>query len=103
MPIDLLQLNILHTLVQLVFFAMVAALFLQMILSWLTLMFLPPDHPILRFFTRLTAPILEPLRKRIPSMSLGMLDLSYTIAFIFAWWAISIVGVLILYTLPARW
>jgi uncharacterized protein YggT (Ycf19 family) len=100
---DLLTHDILHTLVQLVFFAMIAALFLQMILSWLTLMFLPPDHPILRFFTRLTAPVLEPLRKRIPSMSLGMMDLSYTIAFIFAWWAISVVGLLVLSAMPQGW
>jgi len=103
MPINLLEFNILHTLVQLVFFGLVACLFLQMILSWLTMLFVPPNHPIVRFFDRVTSPMLGPLRRRIPSMSIGMMDVSYTIAFIFAFWVTVTLWYLISDLLPRGW
>jgi uncharacterized protein YggT (Ycf19 family) len=103
MPFNPLEYNILHTVVILVFGLLALCLFLQMIVSWLTLMFLPPNHPIVRFFDRLTAPMLTPLRRRIPSMTLGMMDLSYTIAFIFALWIVGTLGYLISGLLPHGW
>jgi uncharacterized protein YggT (Ycf19 family) len=103
MPFNPLRLNLLHTLVNLVLLSMIVCLLIQVVLSWLTLMFVPPNHPIVRFFTRATAPVLDPLRRRIPTMSLGMLDLSTTIAFIFAWWALVALDALLQYALPAGW
>ncbi len=97
------NLHPLHLLVQIFFGALIVCLFLQVILSWLTLVFIPPGHPIVLFFNRLTSPMIDPLRKRIPTMSLGMLDLGGTIAFLFAWWAIAMVGALVDGAIPAAW
>lgn len=92
--------NILHITIPLFFTALVICLFVQMILSWLPL---PPNNGFVRFFQGITAPVIEPVRKRIPAMSVGMLDLSYTVAFIFVWWALGITAALLLQALPAGW
>ena len=95
------ELNILHTLVSFTFGALVLLLFVRMILSWLP--FLGPANPIVRFVTDLTDPLLNPVRKRITSMSAGMFDISTTIAFIFAIWALFTLSFLIQVALPANW
>lgn len=99
----LLQLGILHMLVQVIFLGLIVCMFVQMILSWLTLAFLSPDAPIIRFFNRLTSPLIDPIRRRIPSMSIGMFDLSWSIAFIFVFWVLLILDAVISATLPANW
>jgi len=43
----------------------------SVLLSWMSL---PPTHPVVRFTSRLTEPVLGPLRQLLPSM--GGLDLS---------------------------
>jgi uncharacterized protein YggT (Ycf19 family) len=98
---QLLELGILHTLVPLTFGALVLLLFVRMILSWLP--FLGPANPIVRFVNDLTDPLLNPLRKRITSMSAGIFDISTTIAFIFAIWALFTLSFLIVAALPANW
>ena len=46
-------------------------LFVTVVLSWLQL---SPDNPVVRFMTRLTEPVLAPIRERLPTM--GGFDLS---------------------------
>ncbi len=100
---SLLQLGILHMLVQVIFLGLIACMFVQMILSWLTMAFLSPDAPIIRFFNRITAPLIEPIRRRLPSMSFGMMDLSWTVAFIFVFWGLLVLSALISAALPMDW
>ena len=90
----------LHTLVFLFFNGLILCLFVRMILSWLPL---PPGNPFTRFFVRLTAPVLDPVARRIPSMAVGMFDLGMTIAFIFTWWMLGLLSALILSALPPTW
>src|SRR4051812_12953456 len=95
------HLNILHLIVNLAFGLLVLLLFARMILSWLP--FLGPGNPIVRFVNNATDPLLNPVRKRISSMSAGVLDISVTIAFIFAIWALFTLSFLIQFALPAGW
>ncbi len=99
----LLELGILHILVQVIFLGLIACMFVQMILSWLTMAFLSPDAPIIRFFNRITTPKIDPIRRRLPSMSIGMMDLSWSVAFIFVFWGLLVLNRLISATLPATW
>ncbi len=69
-----------------------------MILSWLP--FLGPGNPVVRFVNDLTDPLLNPIRKRISSMSAGIFDISTTIAFIFAIWALFMLSFFIQLALP---
>jgi uncharacterized protein YggT (Ycf19 family) len=96
-----LQMNILHTLVYLTFGALVILLFVRMILSWLP--FLGPGNPVVRFVSDLTDPLMNPIRKRISSMSAGIFDIGATIAFIFAIWALFMLSFFIQLALPANW
>jgi uncharacterized protein YggT (Ycf19 family) len=98
---ELLRMNILHTLVYLTFGALVILLFVRMILSWLP--FLGPGNPVVRFVNDLSDPLLNPLRKRISSMSAGVFDISTTIAFIFAIWALFMLSFFIQLALPPKW
>jgi uncharacterized protein YggT (Ycf19 family) len=98
---ELLKWNILHTLVYLTFGALVILIFVRMILSWLP--FLGPGNPVVRFVNDLTDPLMNPVRKRISSMSAGIFDISTTIAFIFAIWALFTLSFFIQLALPANW
>jgi YggT family protein len=98
---QLLELNILHTLVYLTFGALVILLFVRVILSWLP--FLGPANPVVRFVNNLTDPLLNPVRKRISSMSAGVFDISMTVAFIFVFWALFMLSFFIQLALPANW
>jgi uncharacterized protein YggT (Ycf19 family) len=99
----LLQLDLLHWLVQIVFWALIISLWAKIILSWLTMVFLRPDAPIIRFFDQITGPMIEPLRRRLPTMSAGMFDVGFIIAFLVVFWSIYIVRGLILNALPLGW
>ncbi|WIG58470.1 MAG: hypothetical protein OJF49_001216 [Ktedonobacterales bacterium] len=90
----------LHVIVFLFFGALVLALIVRMILGWLPL---PQGNAVTRFFTNLTDPVLMPVARRIPRGSVGFLDLSYTIAFIFTWWVIVTLQFLTLSALPPGW
>ena len=67
----------LHDLVSLTFDIFIVALFVQAILSWINP---DPNHPVSGLLRNLTAPILRPIQKNIPSI--GGLDLSTLIALI---------------------
>lgn len=89
-----------HFAIQVFIAFLVIALFLRAILSWLPLR---PDNPFTRFFTIITSPILNPVRRVVPSMTVGMFDIGWTIAYFVAWWALGIFGALILQALPLGW
>ena len=91
---------VLRRLITLVFIALIVLLWARAIVSWLTPALLRPEHPIVRFLDRATAPMLEPLRKRLPSMALGMFDLSFTVGFIFALWVLGTLEFVISAALP---
>jgi uncharacterized protein YggT (Ycf19 family) len=56
-----------------------------------------------RFVNSLVEPLVDPIRKRIPSTSMGMLNIGYTVAFIFAWGSFGVLAGLILQALPRGW
>lgn len=93
--------QIAHIAIKLLSGALIISLFVQALLSWFPM--IPPTHPVPRFFANVNGPILDPIRRRLPAMSVGIFDLSYTIAFLLAWWAIGIVAALLLQALPATW
>jgi uncharacterized protein YggT (Ycf19 family) len=79
-------------------------MFVWMLLSWFMMMMpISPGNRFVRFVDALVSPLTDPIRKRIPSASMGMLNVSYTIAFIFAWWALRILAIVILQGLPGGW
>lgn len=90
----------LHTAIALFFSLLVLTLFVRAIMSWLPI---GVENPIVRFFTNLTAPMLDPVMKRLPRMSIGMFDLTMTVAFVFVWWTTGVLSALILSALPAGW
>ncbi len=53
------------------------AIIIRSILSWFAV---PPQNPISQFLTRITEPVLAPLRRYIPRM--GMMDLTPLIAIV---------------------
>lgn len=97
---DIGSLNILHILIHYSLLLMVVTLLVRVILSWLPF---PPGNPFVLFFTRLTDPILQPIARRVPSGSLGFLNLSFTVAIIFVWWILLTLDAVLMYALPAGW
>ena len=97
----LLDMYILHTLVYLTLGALALTLIVRMILSWLP--FLGPSNPVVRFVNDLTDPLLNPIRKRIPSTSAGFMDISTTVALVFVFWALFMLSAFIQLALPAKW
>ena len=79
---------------------LVISLLAQAILSWFPIR---PDNPLLRFFTTITAPVLSPMRRIIPSMAIGMFDIGWSIAYLVTWWALGTFGALVLAALPRGW
>ena len=84
-------------LIGLFFQFLVLCLFVQMILSWLPL---SPGNRFVRFFYNLTGPLIDPVARRLPRMSVGMFDVGRIIAFLFSWWAITILSALITSSIP---
>lgn len=92
--------GVVHALISVFFGAMILSLIVRMILSWLPI---PQNNPFTLFFMRLTDPIILPVERRMPAMTVGPLDISGTVAFIFAWWALGVVGALLISGLPMNW
>jgi uncharacterized protein YggT (Ycf19 family) len=89
-----------HLAISVFFSFLILSLFVQAILSWLPL---KPDNPFVRFFTTVTAPVLLPVRRLMPTMQLGIFDIGWTIAFLVVWWGLTILSSLILNALPQGW
>jgi YggT family protein len=95
-----LQLNIVHFIVHLFFSLLIVFLLARVIISWIPV---GVENPIVRFIINLTAPLLEPMQKRLPRMIVWMFDLNLMIAFIFVWWVIGKLDFLIQSGLPVGW
>ena len=67
----------LGTFINILFYALWAAILGRVIISWINL---SPDNPIVIVLYGITEPILAPIRRVLPSM--GMLDLSPMVALI---------------------
>jgi uncharacterized protein YggT (Ycf19 family) len=93
-----------HLVVAIVFDILILGMFVWMLLSWFQMMMpISPGNPFVRFVNSLVEPLVDPIRKRIPSTSMGMLNIGYTVAFIVAWWSIGVLAGLILQALPRGW
>jgi len=93
-----------HLLVAVVFDILIVGMFVWMLLSWFQMMMpISPGNPFVRFVDSLVEPLVDPIRKRIPSTSMGMLNIGYTVAFIFAWWSLGVLAALIIQALPRGW
>lgn len=54
------------------------AVFIRALLTWIP--GLPPSNPLVMFFTQITEPVLQPLRRVIPPI--GMIDITPLVAII---------------------
>jgi uncharacterized protein YggT (Ycf19 family) len=90
-----------HILIPIFFEALIICLFISAIISWIPN--LGPENPIVRFFNTITSPLMNPVVKRLPHMTLGMFDFTYTVAFIFVWWILGMLQHLLLQALPPSW
>jgi YggT family protein len=68
---------VISTLAELVFLAII----IRAVLSWLP--GIAALQPVARFFNKITDPLIEPIRRRLPSM--GGLDLSPVVAVLLIW------------------
>jgi YggT family protein len=68
---------VISTLAELVFLAII----ISAVLSWLP--GIPALQPVARFFNKITDPLIEPIRRRLPSV--GGLDLSPIVAVLLIW------------------
>jgi uncharacterized protein YggT (Ycf19 family) len=92
--------GIAHFLVHLFFSFLIVCLFARVIISWIPV---GVENPIVRFFINITAPMLEPVQKRLPRMVVWMFDMNLMIAFFFVWWVIGRLDGIIQYGLPDNW
>ncbi len=72
----------------------ILAIIISAVLSWLTSV--TALQPVARFFNRITDPLIEPIRRRLPP--LGGLDLSPMIAIVLIW----VVEYILLFVLAGR-
>ncbi|MGZ3598463.1 MAG: YggT family protein [Ktedonobacterales bacterium] len=99
------QFEPIHFIIMFFYRAMVVLLWSRFILS-----FLAPSLSNIPFLMRLyvtvsklTDPLIEPLQRRLPRMSVGMFDIGATVAFIFSWWALGILTGFMISSLPSGW
>ncbi len=89
----LLQLGILHLLIQLFF----AVLIIMMILRWLLSYFINEANPVMLFMARCTEPMILPVRKRLPRTPF------FDVSWLFVLVGLNIMRVLLLQALPIGW
>ncbi|HEX9058506.1 MAG TPA: YggT family protein [Ktedonobacterales bacterium] len=92
------QLGILHGVVTVLSMGLIICLFVQAILSWVLQ---GRDNRVSRFLGKVTGPIVEPLDRLLPQVSIGGMRVS--IGFIVAFWAVWAVGILLEQALPLNW
>jgi len=97
--------GLLHLFIKLFFGFLVLCFFARMILSWLAMAIpsLSPGNPFVRFFDVITSPLYDPLYRALPPSSMGAFDLRGIIAFIFAWWALGVMGAMLAFANPGAW
>ncbi len=96
--------GVLHIVITLFFDFLILSLFVQVILSWIVAYGgMSQGNRFYRFFIGVTAPIYEPLYKRLPALRLGMFDVTSTLVFLVLWWAFQVASALITSSLPLNW
>lgn len=78
--------GLLHNVVFYFFRIIIVFMLVRIILSWVQL---APANPVMRFFSNIVDPVINPIARRLPRLSFGAFDIGYTVAFIFMWWALS--------------
>lgn len=98
-------LGLAHLFIRLFFGFLILSFLARMILSWLAMAIpsLSPANPFVRFFDTITGPFYDPLYRILPRSSMGALDLRGIIAFIFSWWALTVIELLLSSAIPAGW
>ena len=91
-------LNLMHVLITVLVDLLILCLIVQMILSWVMQ---GRDNRFTRILANVTGPVLAPLERIIPRITIG--GLQFSIAFLFAWWAVAIAGALLNQALPSGW
>ena len=91
-------LGLAHGLITLLEGVLIICLIVQFLLS---LVLRGQENRFTRFFANVTGPVLAPLERIIPRITLG--GVQFSVAFIFAWWAIVAVALLLRQALPAGW
>jgi YggT family protein len=94
----LLELGILHMIIRVVSTALVIVLLAYMIVSWIPQW---REGKVGQFVADLASPIIGPLDRLIPPISLGGLRIS--IGFFVGWWAIIVVAALLSQAMPGGW
>jgi uncharacterized protein YggT (Ycf19 family) len=92
------QAGILHFAISLLVRALIICLLIRMILSWILR---GQENGFSRFMNNLTDPVVRPFDKVLPPIAVGGVTLS--IGFIVAWFAIGMVGALLIQALPQGW
>ncbi len=95
---DLAGLNIAHLLITILAYGLILCLLIQFIMS---MILQGRDNRFTSFLAKITGPILDPLNRVIPSVTIG--GLSFRISWLFGWWAIQIVAALLIQALPSGW
>lgn len=94
----------LHIGITLFFDFLILSLFVRIICSWIIAYGgMKESNRFYRFFYGATAPVYEPLYKRLPNMALGMFDVTSTLAFLVLWWGLQLASALITTSLPLSW
>ncbi len=83
-----------HTITKLFFGFLIIAFLINMVLSWFPI---SPANPFKRFITRIIAPLIEPLDRRIPPIGI------FRVSFLIAFWALFFASSLFQAALPAGW
>ncbi len=94
-----------HFIINGFYFVMVLLLWCRVILSFIapSLSNIPTLMRIYAWVSNATDPLIEPIRRRMPRMSLGMFDVGGTVAFIFSWWALGMLTKYMLLSMPSGW
>jgi len=75
----------LSLLIEIVFIGLWLCLIARMIFSWIGTQ--TGGNAVTRFLDVIVGPMYDPIRKRLPTLSLGMLDVSGTLVFFLLTWA----------------
>ncbi|HEV7129177.1 MAG TPA: YggT family protein [Ktedonobacterales bacterium] len=92
------QANLAHYLIELLEAVIILSLILRFILQFILR---GQENRFSRFLFNVTAPVMAPLERVLPPITLG--GVSISIAFFVAWWGTIMVGALLFQSIPAGW
>lgn len=92
------QANLAHILISVLEIVIILSLIIQFLLQFLLR---GQENRFSRFFSNITAPVMAPLERVLPPITLGSVSIS--IAFFVVWWGTVMVGALLSQAIPAGW